>query len=97
MSTLTAADQDLVGAVFIAQLGRVALARLELDGDLGVVEQVGALEDDAEAALAVVEPSCQSIVLCLSHAMPCNAMPSPPIGGTGGVCLPPSKNKVRTG
>nr|POF16451.1 hypothetical protein CFP56_23969 [Quercus suber] len=49
---LTAADQNLIGAVLIAQLRSVALARLELDGDLGVVEEVGTLEDDAEAALA---------------------------------------------
>lgn len=33
-------------------MGSIALARLELDGDLLLVEQVGALEDDAEAALA---------------------------------------------
>ena len=49
---LTAADEDLVGAVFIAQLGSVALARLKLDGHLLLVEQVGALKDDAETALA---------------------------------------------
>jgi hypothetical protein len=33
-------------------LGSIALARLELDGNLLLVEQVGALEDDAEGALA---------------------------------------------
>lgn len=51
-SVLTAAHEDLVCAVLIAQLRSVALARLEFDGDLLLVEQVGALEDDAEAALA---------------------------------------------
>jgi hypothetical protein len=49
---LTAADEDLVRAVLVAELGRVALAGLKLDGDLLLVEQVGALKDDAEAALA---------------------------------------------
>lgn len=49
---LTAAHEDLVRAVLIAQLGSVALARLKLDSDLLLVEQVGALENDAEAALA---------------------------------------------
>lgn len=49
---LTASHEDLVGAVLIAQLGSVALARLELDGDLLLVEQVGALEDDAKGALS---------------------------------------------
>ena len=49
---LTAAHENLVRAVLIAQLRSVALARLELDGDLLLVEQVGALEDDAEAAFS---------------------------------------------
>jgi hypothetical protein len=49
---LTAADEDLVGAVLITQLRSVALAGLELDGDLLLVEQVGAFEDDAETAFA---------------------------------------------
>ena len=48
----TTAHQNLVGAILVAQLGRVALARLELDGDLGVVEEVCAFEDNAETALA---------------------------------------------
>ena len=51
-SALTAAHKDLVCAVLIAQLRSIALSRLKLDGDLLLVEQVGALEDDAEAALA---------------------------------------------
>lgn len=46
------ANQYLVGPVLIAQLGRVALSRLEFDGDLLVVEQIGALEDDTERALS---------------------------------------------
>ena len=50
---LTTSDEDFVCAVFIAKLWSVALTRLELDGDLCVVQEVGALEDDAEAALAV--------------------------------------------
>ena len=49
---LTASDEDLVGAVLIAQLGSVALARLELDGDLLLIEQVGAFEDNAKGALS---------------------------------------------
>lgn len=49
---LTAADEDLVRAVLVAQLRSIALARLELDGNLLLVEQVGALEDDAKGALA---------------------------------------------
>jgi ubiquinone biosynthesis protein UbiJ len=49
---LTASDENLVGPVFVPQLGCIALPRLELDGDLGVVEQVCPLEDNAEAALA---------------------------------------------
>jgi hypothetical protein len=49
---LTAAHKDLVRAVLIAQLGSVTFTRLELDRDLLLVEQVGALEDDAKAALA---------------------------------------------
>jgi hypothetical protein len=53
---LTAAHENLVRAVLVAQLGGIALARLKLDGDLLLVEQVGALEDDAEAALANLLP-----------------------------------------
>lgn len=49
---LTAAHKNLVRAILIAQLGSVALPRLKLDGHLLLVEQVGAFEDDAEAALA---------------------------------------------
>ena len=49
---LTASDEDLVGAILIAQLGSVALARLELDGDLLLVEQIGAFEDNAKGALS---------------------------------------------
>ena len=49
---LTAAHEDLVRAVLIAQLGGVTLARLELDGDLLLVEQVGALENNAKTTLA---------------------------------------------
>lgn len=49
---LTASDQDLVGAVLVTQLGSIALPGLELDGDLLLVEQVRALEDDTKAALA---------------------------------------------
>ena len=52
MKTLTASDENLVGPVFVPQLRCIALPRLELDGDLGVVEQVCPLEDNAEAALA---------------------------------------------
>lgn len=51
---LTTPNQDLIRAVLIAQLRRVALARLEFDGDLGVVEQIGALEDDSKAPLAAM-------------------------------------------
>lgn len=54
MVLLTASDQDLVRAVLIAQLWSIALARFKLDGDLRVVEQVGALENDSETALAVM-------------------------------------------
>jgi hypothetical protein len=46
------ADQYLISSVLIAQLRRVALSGLEFDGDLLVVEQIGALEDDAERALS---------------------------------------------
>jgi hypothetical protein len=53
---LTAAHEDLVRAVLVAQLGSVALARLELDGDLLLVEQIGALEDHAKATLANLLP-----------------------------------------
>lgn len=52
MITLTASDQNLVRPVLIPQLRGIALPRLELDGHLGVVEQVCPLEDNAEAALA---------------------------------------------
>jgi hypothetical protein len=53
---LTAAHKDLVRAILVAQLGSIALARLELDGDLLLVEQVGALENDAKATLANLLP-----------------------------------------
>jgi hypothetical protein len=53
---LTAADEDLVGAVLVAQLGSVTLARLELDSNLLLVEQVGAFENDTKAALANLLP-----------------------------------------
>lgn len=49
---LTATDQDLVGPVLVPQLWCITLSRLELYSDLSVVEQVGPLEDNAEAALA---------------------------------------------
>ena len=49
---LTAAHKDLVRAILVSQLRSIALPRLELDSDLLLVEQVGALEDDAEAALS---------------------------------------------
>ncbi len=49
---LTTSNQDLVRPILISQLRRVALPRLELDGDLRVVEEVRALEDDAEATFA---------------------------------------------
>lgn len=50
--SLTASNQNLVRPVFVPQLRSVTLPRLELDGNLSVVEQVGPLEDNAEAALA---------------------------------------------
>ena len=49
---LTAAHENLVRAVLITQLWSVALAWLELDGNLLLIEQIGALKDDAERALA---------------------------------------------
>lgn len=49
---LTAAHEDLVFAILIAQLGNIAPARLKLDGDQLLVKQVNALEDNAERALA---------------------------------------------
>lgn len=49
---LTASNQNLVGPVLVPQLWCITLSRLELYSDLSVVEQVGPLEDDAEAALA---------------------------------------------
>lgn len=55
-SLLTAADENLVCAIFVAQLGSIALPRLKLDGYLLLVEQVGALKDDAEGALANLLP-----------------------------------------
>lgn len=45
---LTAANQDLVRAILIPQLGSIALPGLKLDSNLLLVEQIGALEDDAE-------------------------------------------------
>lgn len=49
---LTAADEDFIRPVLIAELGCIALPRLKLDCDLLVVEQVCALEDDTKRALA---------------------------------------------
>ena len=49
---LTASIQNLVGPVLVPQLWCITLSRLELYSDLSVVEQVGPLEDNAEAALA---------------------------------------------
>ena len=49
---LTASNQNLVGPVLVPQLWCITLSRLELYSDLSVVEQVGPLEDNAEAALA---------------------------------------------
>jgi len=51
-TVLTTPNQDLVRPILIPQLRRIAFPRLEFDRDLGVVEQVGALEDDAKTALA---------------------------------------------
>lgn len=48
---LTAANENLVCAILISQLRSIALTRLELDGDLGVVEKIGAFKDDTKAAL----------------------------------------------
>lgn len=53
---LTAADEDLIRAVLVPQLGRIALPGLELDSDLLLVQEVGALEDDAKGALAYLLP-----------------------------------------
>jgi len=50
--SLTASNQDLVRPVLVPQLRCITLSRLELYSDLSVVEQVGPLEDNAEAALA---------------------------------------------
>ena len=47
-----AANQYLVCPVLVAQLWSVALSRLEFNGNLLVVEQVGALEDNTERALS---------------------------------------------
>jgi hypothetical protein len=49
---LTASDQNLVRPILVPQLRCITLSRLELYCDLSVVEQVGPLEDNAEAALA---------------------------------------------
>jgi len=49
---LTASNQNLVCPVLVPQLWCITLSRLELYSDLSVVEQVGPLEDNAEAALA---------------------------------------------
>ena len=51
-SRLTAAHKNLVRAILIAQLRSIALPRLELDSNLLLIEQVGALENNTEAALA---------------------------------------------
>jgi hypothetical protein len=50
--TLTASDQNLVRPVLVPQLRCITLSRLELYCNLSVIEQVGPLEDNAEAALA---------------------------------------------
>lgn len=47
-----ATDEDLVCPVFVTQLRSIALARFEFDGNLLVVQEVGALEDDTERTLA---------------------------------------------
>jgi hypothetical protein len=49
---LTTAYESLVRAIFIVQLRSFALARLEFYGNLLLVEQVDALENDAKGALA---------------------------------------------
>jgi hypothetical protein len=53
---LTAANENLVRAVLVTQLRSIALARLELDSHLLLVEQVGALEDDSKGALPYLLP-----------------------------------------
>jgi hypothetical protein len=57
--SLTASDQDLVCAVFIAQLWCITLSGLELDGHLGVVEQIRSLEDHAKASFSAVVVSME--------------------------------------
>lgn len=47
-----ATGEDLVGAVFIAELWGIALAGLKLNGHSLAVEEVGAFKDDTERALA---------------------------------------------
>lgn len=66
---LTASNEDLVCAVFIAQLWCIALTRLELDRDLCVVQEVGTLKDYAEAALAV-DVSVRSLRASMSAYVP---------------------------
>lgn len=43
-----ATDEDLVRSVLISQLGRVAFARFEFDGNLLVVQEIRPLEDNAK-------------------------------------------------
>jgi hypothetical protein len=49
---LMAAQESLVRAILIPQLRGFALVRFELDGNLLLIKQVDALEDDAKGALA---------------------------------------------
>jgi len=66
---LTAAHENLVRAVLVAQLRSIALARLELDCDLLLVEEIDALEDDLHA----VSNTCMDSATLL----PTPKLPSP--------------------
>ena len=53
---LTTPNKDLIRPIFVTQLRSVTLARLKLDGDLSVVEEIGSFENNAETALANLLP-----------------------------------------
>jgi hypothetical protein len=67
------ACECLISTILIAQLRRVFTLRRKFDGDLLLVEQIGALEDDAKGPLpdfvtnAVVGPDDVQITCIALH------------------------------
>lgn len=51
-----ASDENLVGSIFISELGCIALSRFKFDGDLLVVQQIRSFKDNTKRTLSNLLP-----------------------------------------